>query len=290
MSRLVEKEFWDARHEDHAREQARGGQRSRSGLRGWLDRARTSLGAMPNEPYASYRLRSVMGRHLPARSDWSVIEIGCAPGRNLVALHRQFGYRPFGVEYSEIGVSESHDTFRRNGFPVEQVIHADVFDETFQTKWSEGFNVVVSYGFIEHFEDPAHALRAHVNLLAPGGYLVCSIPNLRGLAGMYARLFARDFVRAHNLNIMTARSFARLFEPLGLDCCFSGRIGLFGLFGMSVRHEKSMRGLIARGADRALDFANHASFAVLKGHGFEGPWSPHLLYIGRKRQSAGADQ
>lgn len=279
--RLVGRDFWDVRHGHHTREQAHG-KPPRLRIRRYLDLVRTRVGAQSSETYSQYLARKVFAAHLPVREDWLCLEVGCAPGRNLVRFNRLFGYRPWGVEYSPAGAQNARDTLVSSGFDPSTIIEADFFDQKFHRDYAGRFNVVLSLGFIEHFDDPACVVREHVDLIAPGGFLVCAIPNLRGWGYPFLALYARDLLSAHNCEIMRLRPFQRLFEGTELEERFCGYVGTWGVFGMSLRHERSFRGYLACAIDRANDLLSHAAFLFLRGRAAESAWSPGLLYIGQR--------
>ena len=169
-------------------------------------------GLKVGQGYNDFAFHKLLKAHLPVCPDWSAIEIGSSPGNNLVKLHRNFGYKPYGVEYSHLGVLLTRETFRRHGFDTANVIEADLFDQKFQNRFQGRFDVVFSLGFIEHFDPPDEVVSLHVNLLKPGGFLVCQIPNLRGACYPFLWLCARDHLKLHNCSLMRKSSFRRIFD------------------------------------------------------------------------------
>jgi SAM-dependent methyltransferase len=246
-----------------------------------MDNARLKQGAQVGQSYNSFAIHKLLKAHLPVRPDWSVIEIGSAPGRNLVDLHHSFGYQPYGVEYSHAGVILTRETFRKHGFDVAHVIEADFFDQEFQNRFRSSFDVAYSEGFIEHFDPPDEVVRLHVNLLRPGGFLVCTIPNLRGVCYPFLRLCASDHLRAHNCAIMRKREFRHLFEPLGLQVRFCGYVGGFDLHAVPLNHEHSVRGFVAAAMDRIQDMIDHPMFLCYKGGFPESRLSANLAFVGQ---------
>ena len=122
-------------------------------------------GALEGQKYSSFVFHKLLTAYLPVRPDWCTIEIGCAPSDHLVNLHRNFGYKPYGVEYSHSGVILTRETFRRHGFDTSSIIEADFFDQEFHNRFRGSFDVVLSSGFIEHFNPPDEVVSLHVNLL-----------------------------------------------------------------------------------------------------------------------------
>ena len=282
MNRLSQRDFWDARHEDHRKRSHSPGNLRNSFIKRKLDSIRTDIGAWPMDSYSEFLTRRVIIKHLPKNKEWCCLEIGCAPGNNIIDFNKLFGYEPSGVEYSPVGVQESRELIKQAGFNPQNIIESDLFDPLFQNKHASRFNVVFSRGFIEHFNDPLKVIKAHVNLVAPGGYLVCTIPNLLSWGYPYIALFARDILNVHNLTIMRRNTFRKLFVDLGMNEMYCNYSGMFGIFGLVLRREHSFRGILAKLLDRINDAVNHLFFPLLRGWAFESRWSPHLIYIGHR--------
>lgn len=64
------------------------------------------------------------------------------------------------------------------------------------------YDIVFSFGFIEHFDDTKDVLKRHVDLLSDNGNLFVILPNFRGLNGLIQWLFDRKNLRSHNLRSM----------------------------------------------------------------------------------------
>ncbi|MCP4592740.1 MAG: class I SAM-dependent methyltransferase [bacterium] len=286
MKSRIGRDYWTTHHE---RQDANVAQRP---ARGWgrvqryMHKARARVGAEPWQTYRRYLTYKVFRAHLPVREEWKCLEIGCAPGHNLTRFCSVFGYQPFGVEYGPVGAQATRDTFEQAGFSAANVMESDFFDEQFQAEHAGRYNVVLSEGFIEHFDNVRDVVRSHVNMIVPGGYLVCAIPNLCGWAYPFLALFGRDMLRAHNCDIMRRKVFERLFEGMGLTQHFCDYVGVYNFFGGIFRHEKSVRGLVTKVAVRASSLLNHAMFFGLRGRAWETPWSPYLLYLGQREARA----
>jgi SAM-dependent methyltransferase len=94
-----------------------------------------------------------------------VLEIGCGSGALLKTLSQRAA-RAVGIEPGRAAVTEAH----RRGLDVIQApFTADAFDER--------FDLVVHYGLLEHIEDPSSFLVEQMQLLAPGGVIVLSVPD-----------------------------------------------------------------------------------------------------------------
>ena len=123
-----------------------------------------------------------------------LIEIGAGASEWLPYLHRRFGFAVHGLDYSEVGCQRARENLAALGVPGE--IHlADMFSPPEELCGS--FDVVVSFGVIEHFGDTAAALTACSRYARPGGLVVTMIPNMKGLYGQLYQLFDRRVFDIH---------------------------------------------------------------------------------------------
>ena len=141
----------------------------------------------------------------------SVIEIGCAPAKWLVHLAEGSGARVEGIEYSHQGAELSSANLTACG--VEGKIHrADFF-----THEPSRYDLVLSLGFIEHFEELDRVFARHVAFVAPGGRLLLGVPNFLGLNGFLQRHSDPSYLALHNLRAMDSAELRRLGDRNGLQ-------------------------------------------------------------------------
>jgi 2-polyprenyl-3-methyl-5-hydroxy-6-metoxy-1,4-benzoquinol methylase len=278
MGRLADKTYWDGiyRSRSEASGPAPGTQQQRESGHGLF------------RSYSDWLLWDViLPKYLPRRAGARVLEVGSAPGNNLVRLHRLFGYVPYGVDYSDTGVAVNRQVFAQQGLPAENVIHADFLSEPFHAQYRGFFDVVMSAGFIEHFDDPRAVVNRHWDLLAPGGYLVISIPNLGGFNRTLQGTFDRRLLAIHNLQIMSKGTFAALFEREGLAPLFCDYLGTLN-FGLFVAPKWSAPWFLLSSC-KALQVLMNPILRVLFGRrGCESPaLSPYLIFIGIKTTRGG---
>jgi 2-polyprenyl-3-methyl-5-hydroxy-6-metoxy-1,4-benzoquinol methylase len=155
----------------------------------------------------------------------SFVEVGCAPGRNMAYFHRYFGYRVAGIDYA--GEDITRRTLDENGVGEYRLYRMDFLEEL----PAERFDVVASFGLLEHFTRLEEVLARHVRMLNPGGYLVVGVPNYRW--GQYLIRLALDRVslRRHNLEAMKRGVIRRLLTRLGArEVLYCGHYRTFGIW------------------------------------------------------------
>jgi len=265
MSRLTERENWD-----------------------YLYRRATEEVSLPPEPngrlperfdgsYFWPRFWSAVERHLPQKKGQTVLEIGCATGTIMRAFAYRLGCIPYGVDFSEPGVHLTRENFQRWGYAPENVVHADLFDVEYQKSVAGMFDIVFSGGFVEHFTDLSAVVEAHLAPLRPGGLLVVTIPNFRGLNHVIAGLTpARDLLPLHNLEIMNLKTFRQGFNSPHLQVLSCAYIGGFD-FGIADTGGQT----VPLKALRILQAGLNVLFRIVPPPEFR--WaSPYLMCIGRK--------
>lgn len=142
-----------------------------------------------------------------------VLDVGCGIGDFSARVRDSLGATVTGIEPDAARAAES----RRRGLTVsEQVLEA-------QPEGAMGpFDVVLYMDVLEHLADPGAELRAARRVLAPGGAVIASIPNVAHWSVRMDLLRGRfDYARygimdATHLRWFTARTVRTLFESAGL--------------------------------------------------------------------------
>ena len=286
INALSSKSYWDSVHSGRSEGRAI----TKSLWRSLLDRlpfvsARNFLvNFVRTGGYPEYLIsKDLIEPYFPRRADWNLLEVGSAPGWRLVEMNRQLGYTPYGVEYSSPGLEINRRTFATNGLDPNLVIHADFFSDEFQKKYHEHFDVVTSYGFIEHFTDAENVVRRHIDLLKKGGRLLVVIPNIHGPILRLTRFFSPEVIAQHNLSVMSLQPFKRLFDGLSVKTIFCGYIGVFQL-GLPGTHSVLWkRCLIKIGTPMSVALGLLLRLVFRSRHP-ESKWtSPFLAFLGEKR-------
>lgn len=167
-------------------------------------------------------LAQALKANLPAM-DGEVLEVGCAPGKWLAFMSTEFGLKPNGIEYSEAGMKATMRNFELLGLASGHVQTGDFF----QIKPEQRFDVVMSFGFIEHFTDADSVAELHLQWLKPGGTLILGVPNFRGIYYYLQHVLDKGILDKHNINIMCPSYFEHLADRYQLDPLFISYIGSF---------------------------------------------------------------
>jgi SAM-dependent methyltransferase len=228
-------------------------------------------------------LEKFIKKHLNITSSSKVIEIGCAPGYFLLALNQEFSCVPCGVDYSETGVHLNQKLYRDYSLDPENIVCADVFSNEFQNQNREFYDIVISRNFFEHFQELDKVISAHINLLKPGGRLLITIPNLKGLNYCLTLLFNKDQIPQHNLSIMDKKYFASLLNSFGVSKIVCKYYGMFNFYLLGMRNSTRFKLLLTLcyGFQMILNVVFHFLF---KKRTIESRiYSPYLVYVGIKK-------
>lgn len=142
----------------------------------------------------------------------TVLEIGAAPGKWLsIFPHDSFAVA--GIEYSQQGMDALQKNMVLLGIQPVELMHGDFF----AIEPRPFFDIVMSLGFVEHFDDPVAVIRRHIDWLRPGGALIIGVPNFTGLHGFAQRFLDLSILQAHNTSIMGAHFFESLPARLGIE-------------------------------------------------------------------------
>jgi len=170
----------------------------------------------------------ILEKYLPRPADGRILdflEIGCFPGRFLYYFAKEFGYRVSGLDF----VAETEEI---TGWLSELGVNAQVVvADFFHFQPERTYDVVASFGFVEHFPNWEEVLERHLALLNPGGTLVIEFPNFRYGQYWLRRFLQPDILEGHCLEVMDPGMWARAMKTRGLEIIYRGYYQTFLLWG-----------------------------------------------------------
>lgn len=155
----------------------------------------------------NYIFNDLFKKYLP--NGGTYLEVGCATGTTMVNFHKTFNYSVTGVDYSQADIARK--TLEIHEVPDAVVIDADFTTMPIHTQ----FDVVASYGLVEHFQNYEEIINKQAAFVKPGGYLVIELPNLRYANWLMYRIFDRELLENHNLNIMDPAVLSEAIQKSG---------------------------------------------------------------------------
>ncbi len=157
------------------------------------------------------------------RDKKTCFEIGCFPGRYL-AVFGIHGYELNGIDSTPRINNDLLYWLKTQKFKIGKFYNQDFlkFRETIK------FDVVCSFGFIEHFVEWKEIIRKHTYLVNNEGYLIISTPNFRGFVQKHLhKLLDNENYNRHNLCSMNPGEWKIILEKEGFEVIYYGYFGGF---------------------------------------------------------------
>jgi cyclopropane fatty-acyl-phospholipid synthase-like methyltransferase len=139
-----------------------------------------------------------------SRRGQKVIEVGCANSIWLPYFATEYGCTVTGLGYSTAGCASAEAILKTAGV-AGSIIHGDVWNPPADLVGA--FDVVSTYGLVEHFEPTEDILLALAKLLKPGGLMITIVPNMVGWAGLVQKYLNRPVFDIHvPINLKTLQT------------------------------------------------------------------------------------
>lgn len=114
--------------------------------------------------------KHVIAAEIRGRKYETILELGVYPGQILAYLASAHGLRATGLEY----VAQQAIAVRQ-AFPEVEVIEGDLFSDDWR-KGTRQWDVVCSFGLVEHWADPRAAIQRQLQFVAPVGVASLQFP------------------------------------------------------------------------------------------------------------------
>ncbi len=125
----------------------------------------------------------------------SIFELGCGQSAVLAKASQQ-GWKVGGIDFNAKAIEVLKVFVAQQNGDIDDLVVGDVFE--YSTKvFSERFDLLGSYGFLEHFTNPGDILKRWVEVIKPGGMVVTTIPNLFSINGKIFKKFDPEFWEQH---------------------------------------------------------------------------------------------
>lgn len=173
MPKLTEKKYWDEKYGD--------GVTTPLSLEGFRQHTFANI-------FETMKLADLEGK--------SILEIGAGGSQWLTFLAREFPTSEFaGLDYSEAGCEDLRKRAESEGVFVD-IVCADLYcpPENYKNK----FDIVITFGVVEHFDSLDDILPALLNYLKPNGKLYTLIPNMAALMGTLTKKYDQSVYDIHN--------------------------------------------------------------------------------------------
>jgi len=141
-----------------------------------------------------------------------LVEVGCARSQVLPVMASKLGFQISGIDYSPNGCEQTRQMLDLEG--IDNDIHCcDIF--SIPDELIGKYDVVISFGLIEHFSETSGVVTALAGLLKPGGLIFTNVPNMNGVTGFAQKWFNRPIYDIHVA--LNAEDVKRAHEAASLE-------------------------------------------------------------------------
>jgi 2-polyprenyl-3-methyl-5-hydroxy-6-metoxy-1,4-benzoquinol methylase len=216
----------------------------------------------------------------------TLFEVGCGSSGWLPYFAKQYDLLVSGLDYSDVGCVLARKNLELQGIEFGEVLCKDLFEP--ECTGGKRYDIIFSYGVVEHFEAPEKVIGIFDTFLKPGGIMITLVPNFMGLAGKLTKVFMPDVYAIHNL--ISAKELASMHTSNELQTLKCSYAGIFSLFVMP--WQKSSHWLFKNGTVRrkVLLFLLKGMEKVMTGLfkllPFDMPsrlFSPYVICVARKK-------
>lgn len=148
--------------------------------------------ALENTFYA--RVHTYFEGLVAGRKNLKILEIGCAHSVWPLYFTKYHHAQVDGLDYSETGCRKTREMWDAQVLSGK-IVCADMFEPP--TDMLGQYDLVMSFGVVEHFKDTASCLKACAAFVKPDGQLFTMIPNMSGLVGLLQKYVDRDIYDIH---------------------------------------------------------------------------------------------
>ncbi|CAM4103559.1 Methyltransferase domain-containing protein [Pedobacter westerhofensis] len=192
----------------------------------WVDYWESKTGLSVNIP-ADYLFHKELASIIKTQNVKTAIELGGFPGYYAVFLKKYFKLDVTLLDYF-VHQPVTNALLKANNLTENDIhiIETDLFNHNEQQQ----YDLVLSCGLIEHFNDTKDIIQRHIHFLKPGGTLLITLPNFKALNGWFQKSFDKDNYDKHNISCMDPQLLAGICAEAGLEVVQAKYFGHFSLW------------------------------------------------------------
>ena len=157
----------------------------------------------------------------------TAIELGGFPGYYAVFLKKYLKLDVTLLDYF-VHPPITEELLGTNGLANDaiEIIETDLF----KYNSLKQYDLVLSCGLIEHFNDTVDIINRHIDFVKPGGTLFITLPNFKALNGWFQKNFDKNNYDKHNIECMDPELLANICKAAGLEVVQARYFGQFSLW------------------------------------------------------------
>jgi len=161
----------------------------------------------------NYVFGDILAKLIAEKNIKNAIELGGFPGYYATYLKK---YQKLDTTLFDYYIHQEliNQLLEKNGLKPGDIniIEADLF----KYQPEKLYDMVLSFGLIEHFNDRKAIIETHLQFLKPGGVLFITLPNFKSVNGWVQRKFDKENYDKHNINSMDLQLLKDSCKQLGL--------------------------------------------------------------------------
>lgn len=170
----------------------------------------------------NYPIRKLIEKYI-RKQNGDCIEIGCYPGQFL-AIFGELGYTLHGIDLSTGVDTILPNWLKNNGYKIGYFYKQDFTAYTTFQK----YDIVCSFGFIEHFPDWWFVIKKHMQLVNRGGYIIITAPNFKGFIQYFLhKIFDNANLQRHVIDSMNPEKWKEILQIENYEIIYCGYFGGF---------------------------------------------------------------
>ena len=212
------------------------------------------------------------------------MEIGAGSSGWLPYFANKYRLKVSGLDYSEIGCKLAIENLRLLNIDFDEIICQDIFEWQGDKK----YDVIFSYGVVEHFENPERILKICYDHLSPDGIIITLVPNLRGVMGKWSQKYVPEIFKIHK--VISREELTSLHQQAGFQNIKTDYAGTFSIGVIPwIRSDHFLfkeKSLLRKISLLSISGISKVSSLINRAFGVNKPsekWSPYLISIMRKQ-------
>ncbi|HWD88901.1 MAG TPA: methyltransferase domain-containing protein [Mucilaginibacter sp.] len=184
---------------------------------------------------ANYTFYKLLKNIVEQNDTQTAIELGGFPGYYAIFLKKYFRLKTTLFDYY------IHPGFLKEVLAANELTEKDIGvieGDLFNYHAAAQYDLVLSCGLIEHFNDTKDIIAQHLPFLKPGGTLFITLPNFTGVNGWVQRKYDMGNYQKHNISSMDPQKLAAYCKELGLKNVEAYYYGKFSIW-LENRDEQS---------------------------------------------------
>jgi SAM-dependent methyltransferase len=176
---------------------------------------------------ANYSFHKILTHIVAENKVSTAIELGGFPGYYAIFLKKYLDLKTTLFDYYV------HEGVLKEVLAVNELTEKDVEvieGDLFNYQPKEQYDLVLSCGLIEHFNDTKDIIARHLPFLKPGGTLLITLPNFTGVNGWVQRKYDLSNYEKHNISSMNPELLASYCKELGLKNIEANYYGKFSIW------------------------------------------------------------